>query len=551
MQNNDERFDDDYPQAELVRREDNSGKWLSLGGATLVMLATALVVGAYVTYSMCRIEVPILHMAILTRKEGDELTNNMEIAPEAQGRYYKGVQQRVLGEGRFYYNPYLWDWDVVPQIEVPQGKLGVRVRLSGDDLPPGDVIAWNQNEKGIVPEVLRPGRYAINAVVQGEADSRQNYAEYIELHEPVVVPAGFKGVVANLAAPMPENPNVLLVEQGRRGVQAETLSPQTAYVNPYVQRVHLVDCRSQRFNLSEGGAMGFPSEDGFWVSLDGIIEFRVNPEQAAHVYVTYNDESNGDRIDEEIINKIILPNARAYCRLRGSQYTGVQFITGETRIEFQKGFQAAMAETCRDQGIEIIHALITNIHPPAKIADPVKRRKIAVEEEGQYKEEILQQAAEKKLAEEKQLVLQKQAVINAQRDVVKVVTEAKQKQEVALIESNQRLKVAELELQAAEDEAAAVLARGRADAEVIEFDNQAVAAGWAKSVAAFGGDGDEFARWTMFRKLAPAFKGMMVNTADSPIMDIFRSYEAAGRRPGGSVPSGVPQPLTNTADADR
>ena len=181
----------------------------------------------------------------------------------------------------------------------------------------------------------------------------------------------------------------------------------------------------------------------------------------------------------------------------------------------------------------------------------MKRRKIAVEEEGQYKEEILQQAAEKKLAEEKQLVLQKQAVINAQRDVVKVVTEAKQKQEVALIESNQRLKVAELELQAAEDEAAAVLARGRADAEVIEFDNQAVAAGWAKSVAAFGGDGDEFARWTMFRKLAPAFKGMMVNTADSPIMDIFRSYEAAGRRPGGSVPSGVPQPLTNTADADR
>jgi regulator of protease activity HflC (stomatin/prohibitin superfamily) len=419
---------------------------------------------------------------------------------------------------------------------VPQGKLGVRVRLFGDDLPPEDVIAWNASEKGIVPEVLNPGRHAINAVIEGEESGRQNYVEYVELHDPIVIPAGYKGVVANLAAPMPDDPNVLLVENGRRGVQKETLSPQTAYVNPYVQRIHLVDCRSQRFNLSEGGEMGFPSEDGFWVSLDGIIEFRVNPDDAAHVYVTYNDELNGDRIDEEIVKKIILPNARAFCRLRGSQYTGVEFIRGETRTEFQEGFEEAMKTTCRDQGIEIIQALITRIRPPEKIADPVRKRQIALREESQYRQEILQQAAEQQLAEEKQLVVQKQAIVSARRDVVKVVTEAKQMQEVALIEANQRLKVAELQLAAAEDEAAAVLALGRADADVIQFDNQAAAAGWAKSVLAFDGNGDEFARWTMFRKLAPAFKGMMINTSDSPIMDIFESYEGGG----------VAKPVANT-----
>lgn len=535
----DDQYDDDnFPRATIVQRPQRKLPWGSLGGATLVMIATAAVVGGYITYSMFRIEVPIKHMAVLTRKVGEDMSNGMEIAPDVEGMYYKGVQEKVLGEGRFYYNPYLWDWEVVPQVEIPQGKLGVRVRLYGDDLPPEDVIAWNADEKGIVPKVLRPARYAINAILQGDEGSRDNYAEYIELHDPIVIPAGFKGVVVNLAAPMPDDPNVLLVKEGRRGVQEETLSPQTVYVNPYVRRIHLVDCRSQRFNLSEGGEMGFPSKDGFWVSLDGVIEFRVNPEQAAHVYVTYNDESNGDRIDEEIVKKIILPNARAFCRLQGSQYTGVEFIRGETRIEFQAAFEEAMITTCRDQGIEIIQALITDTRPPEKIADPVRQRQIALQEEGQYQQEILQQGAEQQLAEEKQLVVQKQAIVAAQRDVVKVVTQAKQMQQVALIEASQRFKVAEFQLEAAEDEAAAVLALGRAEADVIQFDNQAVAAGWAKSVLAFDGNGDEFARWTMFRKLAPAFKGMMVNTADSPIMDIFESYEG----------SGVSQPEANETD---
>ena len=50
-----------------------------------------------------------------------------------------------------------------------------------------------------------------------------------------------------------------------------------------------------------------------------------------------------------------------------------------------------------------------------------------------------------------------------------------------------------------------------------------------KAVEAFGGSGDEYARWTMLRKLAPAFRSMMVNTHDNPIMDIFRQYEQTPR----------------------
>ena len=118
-----------------------------------------------------------------------------------------------------------------------------------------------------------------------------------------------------------------------------------------------------------------------------------------------------------------------------------------------------------------------------------------------------------------------QALVEAQKKVNKITTEAKQGQEIALIEAQKQLKVAELELQAATDQAAATLARGAADAKVIEFQNEAEAAGWKKAVAAFGNNGDEYARWSLLKKLAPAYRSMMVNTNDSPIMDIFKQYE--------------------------
>ena len=40
---------------------------------------------------------------------------------------------------------------------------------------------------------------------------------------------------------------------------------------------HVVHHSSQRYNLTD---IGFPTKDGFWVSLEAIIEFRVKPEQA-------------------------------------------------------------------------------------------------------------------------------------------------------------------------------------------------------------------------------------------------------------------------------
>jgi regulator of protease activity HflC (stomatin/prohibitin superfamily) len=480
----------------------------------LLLAGLAIFGSSLFLYNECRIDVGTGEMAVLIRKTGLDLKTADEIAPTAA---HKGVQRDLLTEGRYFKNPYDYTWRVLTQTSIPEGKLGVLISLTGDDLPYGEFLARTENgvveTKGIVPDVLRPGRYPINP-----------YLFNVELRDPVTIQAGLQGVVTNLAGPMPKEPNTLLVKPGERGVQEQTLEPGTYYLNPYVTRVNLVDCRSQRFNLDEDGEMGFPSKDGFWVSLDGIIEFRVDPKKAAEVYVIYNEIANGELIDEELVRKVIMPNARSFCRLQGSNELGREFIQGVARTKFQEDFQTAMQHACAPLGIDVIQALITKIRPPEQIATPVRKREIAKQQELQYKQQIKQQLSEQKLAIEKALVEQKQALVRADQEVVKLTTEAKQFQQVAVTLAEQQLAVAQLKLEAAKDEAAAITARGQAEADVVRFQNEAEVAGWKTAVDAFDGDGQMFAQFVMYEKLSSAYRKLMVNTGDSPIMKVFESF---------------------------
>lgn len=494
--------------------------------------------GLVVAYQMVRINVPSKHIAVLTRKTGQDLANEDEVAPDSK---HKGLQKDVLAEGRYYRNPWNWDWVIYPMVEIPEDKMGVRIRLYGNELPYGQFVATDDSSKGIVAEVLKPGRYAINAMVvdrRSKEESvplrsmKKDYVEIIELWDPKVIPGGYKGIVTDLAGPMPEDTNQLLVQAGTRGPQQETLEPGTYYMNPYIYRINAIDTRSQRFNLSEGEEMIFPSKDGFSIAIDGIIEFRVVEETAAKTYVLYNDQSNDNSdasgasaIAEEIKEKVIMPNAHAFCKLRGSNSSARELIGGETRTKFQEEFQAAIKETCRAQGIEIVQALITRIKPAEQIAKPLKEREVAVQQRRQFNQEVLQYQQEAKLATQRALISQKEALIDAQRQVVESVTQARQEQDVAVAEANRDKEVAEKRLQAVKDEAIAILAKAKADAAVVGYENEAVAAGWKNAVSAFGSDGKEYARFSMFEKLAPSYKRIMTNTKDSPLMGIFESSE--------------------------
>ncbi len=490
----------------------SSTKVLALG---VLVAAPFVILGVY---NACKIEVDTGKQAVLIRRVGFDLGRDQELAPPRKdGRtYYKGVQTEgayggVLTEGRYFYNPFFWDWEISDQFVVPNGKIGIRIALDGEDLPPGQILA-EAGQKGILPEVFKPSRYAYNP-----------YAQTFELHDPVTVPAGFRGVVTSLSGRLPKDPNQFLVGDGERGVQKKTLDPGTYYLNPYETRVSLVDCRSKRFNLGEGSAMDFLSSDGFPVTLDGAVEFRLIPERAAEVFVKYNESDNGDAIDEEIIKKIITPESRSLCRTGGSKLSGGQFVSGTESQFFQRNLVKSLEENCRKQGIEVLAVAITDVKPPQDIASPVREREVAKQKLAQFNQEKLQQLSEAKLQIEVLMAEQKKKVVQAEAAVIVQTTKAEQDAGVAATLAEQKLKVTQTQLEAAKDKASAIVAKAQADADVIRFTNKADLAGLASRVAAFDGDGAALAQNILVGKLAPGFRSILSNS-EGPLMDLFGQF---------------------------
>ena len=153
----------------------------TIGALAIVVVGTLLAL-AIMLWFWCRISVDPEHFVVLVKKDGKNLTNEMILAPDAE---HKGVQHLVLGAGRHFRNPYVWNWDRQRKAtQIPPGKVGIRIRKLGKPLPVGRVVAETAEEKGIVRHVLKPGRYNVNP-----------YAYALEVLDAVRIDPGYAGVI--------------------------------------------------------------------------------------------------------------------------------------------------------------------------------------------------------------------------------------------------------------------------------------------------------------------------------------------------------------------
>jgi hypothetical protein len=490
---------------------------LAKKGAAVLVVAT-LVVGVTLFRNFVII-VDQKKTAVLVRLTGKDLPEGAIIAPDGS---YKGIQLATLGEGYHFRDGfYTWDWRIVEQVEIPAGKVGVLVRQHGEQLAPGQVLALD-GQKGIVRDVLEPGRYRINP-----------YAESIELHNAIEVPGGYIGVVTLLAGDPPKDSNVYVVTKGERGVQSETLPSGTYYLNPYYQHVEAIDTRSQKFDMSGANGITFPSVDGFTITMEGTIEWQIERDRISEVFVKYVDDRKSKNVVMDcIIEKVILPNARSFSRLQGSRYLARELLGGQTRQKFQEDFHRELARACAEQGIIIREAIVRSIVLPDQIAGPIRDREIAVRQRDKFEQEKERERTEKELAMKKKLEERQRLLTQAEAQVSVAITGAARKRDVALIEANRALEVAGLELSAADNQAQARLARGEADADVVRFQNKAAARGLAEARAAFG-DPDTFVRYLFYTRLAPSMRQIVSNT-DGPFLDILQSMSMPSSPPGGA-----------------
>ena len=492
------------------------GPGLGLLAVPLGILAVALFLPIWFWF-FWRIEPGPGEIAVLIRKTGQDLPSGQILALD-EGQ--KGIQLDVLAEGRWFKNPYSWDWEIRKITDIPAGKLGVLTRLYGQELPGGQILA-PEGHKGIVAKVLGPGKHRINP-----------YAYGVQLFDAITIRPGFGGVTTSLVGQdvlanneLPEEArNTFLVQEGLKGVLPGILDAGTYYLNPYMVVVTEVNLQSQRFELSGDDAISFLTLDGFTVNVEGTIEYALMRDQAALLTHQVGDM-------DDILKKIVLPKARGFSRIEGSKNPAKNYIAGTTRQKFQDNLEAHLIAQCQNWGVDIKSVLIRNITPPDAIASIIRDREVAVQDAVKYGQQIEQAKSEAELVKQEMLAVQNREKVQADTKRIRAVIVADQGREVRLTRANKDLEVAKLENAAAKAQAEAKLLRAKAEGDVIRMRNEAEAAVIASQVKAFG-TGAELARYVFYGKIAPRIEAILSGDQAEGIGGLLKWMAPVSRKGG-------------------
>ena len=492
-----------------------------LHGTPVLLICALFALPLWVWYGW-RIEPGPGEIAILMRKTGKDLPPDQILAP---GPGYKGIQEEVLPEGRFFRNPYTWHWVYAKAMDIPAGKFGVLVRKTGTNLPNGEIIARDDTTKGIVRDVLGTGRHRINP-----------YAYDLKIYDDITIKPGHVGVVTSLCGmdilsesggpkvKESESPKVqgaespgvetskgpeamgFLVTEGEKGVLPTILKEGTHRLNPFLYSVSIVNIQSQRFELSGADAITFLTLDGFTVTAEGTLEFNLDVDKVALL-----SHEVGDM--DDILQKIILPAARGFSRIEGSKKLATEFIVGESRQAFQNSLETYLRSVCAPWGVSLNSVLIRDIFAPQEIASIIRERELAVQEGKKFEQQIVQARSQAELGRQKALADQNSAKVAAETERIQQKIAAEQKRAEAVIAANTQLEIAATELKAAEAEAEARLTQAEAERKVVEARTTAEADVLRTEVEVYANEAD-YVRARLYEKAAPHIESIL--TSDSP-----------------------------------
>ncbi len=212
-------------------------KKLLLALAPLALVA-AFLWGGWLWF-FCRFYVAPDQMAIVTAKTGAPLPPGQLLAEPGQ----KGIQAAPLAEGRHFRNPVIYDWEIVPAVVIPAGKVGILTAKFGAELPDGVFIA-EEGQKGIRRGVLGPGKYRLNP-----------YGYTVDVVDAISIPIGYAGVITSLSGTQP--PDGAFAGPGEKGVRSDILQPGLYYVNPKELKVDVLEIGVNQVSLlgKIGGAV--------------------------------------------------------------------------------------------------------------------------------------------------------------------------------------------------------------------------------------------------------------------------------------------------------
>ena len=254
---------------------------------TAVKMALTLVLvvlGTWLAWEwgFCRFYVGPDQMAVITATMvGDPLPPGQILAEPGQ----RGIQEEVLGEGRHFLNPWLYDWKIVPVVSIPPGKVGVVTSKVGDPLPEGEFLA-EPGQKGIWRNVLGPGKYRMNPV-----------GYQIDVVDAISIPIGYDGVVTSLSGTQTAPSE--FAKRGEKGVRCDVLQPGLYFVNPREYKVDVLEIGVNQVSLlgKGGGAVItkalMTSQN---VAMDRLQQNVLQEQQAKRADYMQSESSSGMRL---------------------------------------------------------------------------------------------------------------------------------------------------------------------------------------------------------------------------------------------------------------
>jgi hypothetical protein len=249
----------------------------------MIALAVVVVAGPWLLWQwgFCRFYVGPDQMAVITAKTGKELPPGQILAQPGQ----RGIQEDVLGEGRHFLNPWLYEREIRPVVSIPPGKVGIVTSKVGTPLPEGEFLA-ERGQKGIWRNVLGPGKYRMNPV-----------GYQIDVVDAISIPIGYDGVVTSLSGT--QTPPSEFAQHGQKGVRSDVLQPGLYYVNPREYKVDVLEIGVNQVSLlgKGGGAVItkalLASQN---VAMDRLQQNVLQEQQAKRADYMQSESSSGMRL---------------------------------------------------------------------------------------------------------------------------------------------------------------------------------------------------------------------------------------------------------------
>jgi hypothetical protein len=531
-----------------------------------VLLLLYLGPGTAFRWAFERVYVEPDQALMVINKFGDPLPSDRIVVPR-DDNHFKGVQEDLLGPGRYFLNPVAYDYKIVPLTVIPAGdpsqwqwddngaikdpstlpQVGVVSLKQGKTAPPGmDVV--DAGYKGIQKAVLTPGTYKINP---------QEYE--VTLANAVVVPPGSVGVVTRLVGdtgPVDQAPfrttatadampstapstapaaadestlSRLAVGPTQRGILRDVLQPGIYYLNPRMVKVTFVTVGYDAISLDaqSGTGVTFYTSDGYQVEAEFTVVWGRDPADAPNIVARIGGI---DKVRQNVIE----PAMKAACQNEGGRYSAKQLIQGETRIAFQDALSASLEAQVKARNLHILLALIRNIaikdnhgaDATGGLLSTIQQADIEKEVDLTNQQRTATAAVQAQLDQALKLVDVARETVTSDTRVKVANIGAEGAKKAAEINAQRELDVAGIDLEVARLDAQRTQILGKAGADVTQMKSDAEAAGNQMLVDAFGSPA-AYNRYTFAKSFDPTDLRLIV-TGPGTFWTDLKTFEQVG-----------------------